>query len=166
MTTAPRKPRGLTERQRRFVEAYSERANATLAARAAGYTGSDETLAVTGSQLLRNPKVAKVLDAIARKRTAASIMSREDRLVKLSQIARDGAHGAKASDRIRAIHEMAAMSGELVHVQPVDLNAKIDMTANVATRQVHVVLTVPSSPHVPPPPAELTSDPSTRSGGA
>lgn len=51
----------LNERQLRFVEHYLADPNATKAARAAGYTGSDAVLASTGSTLLRNPKVAALL---------------------------------------------------------------------------------------------------------
>lgn len=163
--STPRQPRGLTERQRRFVQAYSVTANGADSARRAGYTGDDQALAVTGSKLLRNPKVAQVLAAIGRKKNREEIATRDRRLVVLSQIV-EGRHGAKPSDRVQAAKLIAAMSGELVHVQPVDVTAKVDVNANVSTRQVHVVLTMPPSPHVPPPPAELTSDPATRSGDA
>ncbi len=55
--------KGLNRRQRKFVNAMLETGNQTESARRAGYTGSDETLAVTGSQLIRNPKVAAALEA-------------------------------------------------------------------------------------------------------
>lgn len=51
----------LNARQQAFVESYT--GNATDAARKAGYTGTDEALAVTGSRLLRNPKVREALEA-------------------------------------------------------------------------------------------------------
>lgn len=51
----------LTERQRRFAEAYSKLANATRAAIEAGY--SEKGAHVQGSLLLRNPKVQAALGA-------------------------------------------------------------------------------------------------------
>jgi len=48
---------GLTPRQLKFVERYVVTSNATESARYAGYSGDDNTLAVAGSNLIRNPKV-------------------------------------------------------------------------------------------------------------
>lgn len=50
----------LTERQRRFVEAY--RGNGLEAARAAGYGGSAATLKVRASKLLKHPDVVAALE--------------------------------------------------------------------------------------------------------
>lgn len=55
------KPARLTARQAAFVAAYA--GNATAAARAAGYTGSPDALATTGSVLLANPKVRLAIQA-------------------------------------------------------------------------------------------------------
>jgi phage terminase small subunit len=53
----------LTEKQRRFVEAYvgPAKGNATEAARLAGYTGSGDTLKVTGHRTLTNANVARAI---------------------------------------------------------------------------------------------------------
>lgn len=51
----------LTERQQRFVDAYD--GNGTAAARAAGYTGDDRTLAAAASRLLTNGNVKAALEA-------------------------------------------------------------------------------------------------------
>lgn len=51
----------LTERQRRFVEAYIETANATEAARRSGY--SEKTASVTGIENLRKPNIKKAIEA-------------------------------------------------------------------------------------------------------
>lgn len=55
--------RPLTARQQAFVAAYvgAAHGNATQAARMAGYTGSPETLAVTGARTLRDARVAHAL---------------------------------------------------------------------------------------------------------
>lgn len=50
----------LTERQRKFVDAY--RGNGLAAARAAGYTGSDATVKVRASKLLKHPAVIAALE--------------------------------------------------------------------------------------------------------
>lgn len=53
----------LTIMQRRFVNEYIEhQSNATAAARAAGYSGDDNSLAAMGSHLLRNDKVRACID--------------------------------------------------------------------------------------------------------
>jgi hypothetical protein len=49
----------LTPKQRKFVEAFT--GNATEAARIAGYQGDDNTLGVTGYDLLRNPKIFQAI---------------------------------------------------------------------------------------------------------
>lgn len=59
--------KGLTYRQRRFVAVYA--GNGTEAARIAGYTGSDETLRQTASQLLTIPHVIEAI----RKRDAGEV---------------------------------------------------------------------------------------------
>jgi phage terminase small subunit len=52
---------GLTEKQRRFVEAYD--GNATEAARLAGYEGDDATLAQVGYENLRKPEIVQAIRA-------------------------------------------------------------------------------------------------------
>lgn len=55
----------LTEKQRRFVEAYMGKAagNATKAARIAGYSGDDITLASVGYENLRKPQIHAAINA-------------------------------------------------------------------------------------------------------
>lgn len=79
----------LTVKQQAFVDAYD--GNATSAARAAGFTGSDASLAVTGSRLLKRPEIrealslrstkgsAKVTAKINEIRTATAVATRLDR---------------------------------------------------------------------------------------
>jgi hypothetical protein len=54
----------LTEKQRRFVDAYLGEAagNATKAARLAGYKGNDNTLASVGTENLRKPAIAEAIE--------------------------------------------------------------------------------------------------------
>lgn len=75
----------LTERQRRFVEAYLLDPNARQAAIAAGY--SAKTADVTGAQLVALPKIAAFLDEVRRKRLATVEISRERVLRELAALA-------------------------------------------------------------------------------
>jgi phage terminase small subunit len=76
--------RPLTNKQRVFVEEYLTTWNATEAARRAGYSGSDETLAVTGSENLRKPNVSEYI----KKRISEKAMSADEVLLRLGEIAR------------------------------------------------------------------------------
>lgn len=51
--------RALTSKQRKFAEIYA--GNGTDAARKAGYSGSDNTLAQAARELLRNPQIRKAI---------------------------------------------------------------------------------------------------------
>jgi Terminase small subunit len=52
----------LTAKQLRFVAAYLETENGTLAAKVAGYKGDDNQLAVQASVNLRNPKIQQLIE--------------------------------------------------------------------------------------------------------
>ena len=52
---------GMTFLQQKFVPAYIETVNAFLAAKKAGYSGSDSTLRVTGARVLALPHVEKAI---------------------------------------------------------------------------------------------------------
>lgn len=71
----------LTPKQQAFVDAYA--GNGVEAARAAGYQGSAETLAVTASRLLRD---ARITEGIA-KRNALAQAARADAAAQAGRIA-------------------------------------------------------------------------------
>ena len=77
---------GLTDKQRVFVEKYLGAAhfNATESARAAGYKGNRNTLAVVGHENLRKPKIAELV----KKHFAEIAMEREEVLARLADQAR------------------------------------------------------------------------------
>lgn len=52
----------LTDKQRIFCEKYIQCWNATQAAREAGYSGNENTLASVGSENLRKPNIRKYID--------------------------------------------------------------------------------------------------------
>lgn len=74
----------LNARQSAFVNEYLVDFNATRAAQRAGYQGSENTLAVTGYELLRNPKIREVLNP----RLEANAMTPSELLMRLGEQAR------------------------------------------------------------------------------
>ena len=81
----------VSERQRRFVAAYSGEAagNGVQAARLAGYEGTPDVLAVTASRLLRNAKVGSALREAAAEIANVSVADRCERQQFLTAIMRD-----------------------------------------------------------------------------
>lgn len=81
-----KKQRLLTELQQKFVNAYLGEANynATLACRLAGYTGSDNSLAVQGYDNLRLPKIAEIIEL----RLTESAMTADENLKHIGELAR------------------------------------------------------------------------------
>ncbi len=107
--------KGLTPRQRRFVDAYLRDPNATRAAIKAGY--SESGAAVEGSRLLRNPKVAPLIAKAESRAAQNAEISATEILRELKRIGlADLRQAFDASGRLRPIHEIPedvarAMSG-------------------------------------------------------
>lgn len=123
----------LTEKQRRFVEAYmgAARGNATEAARLAGYKGNDVTLAAVGSENLRKPQIAQAIEE--RRQADPLVLTREQAMARLSALGsgarvvpyvidgvipvdpdnpeRELCLPAKPSDQIRALELLAKIAG-------------------------------------------------------
>lgn len=80
----------LTEKQRRFVEAYVGEAcgNATEAARLAGYDGNDNTVRSVGCENLTKPAVAAAIEELQAERAAKATMTRQQREELLAKLAR------------------------------------------------------------------------------
>lgn len=100
---------GLTEKQRRFVEAYCGLAlgNATEAARLAGYKGSDGTLGVTAHETLKNPKVRRAIEEASAQVRSQAIADRRERMEWLTSVMRGTIKAPKY-----------LMSGECVDAEP------------------------------------------------
>ncbi len=116
--------KALTAKQQRFVDAYA--GNATEAARLAGYTGSDAVLAVTGHDLLRNPKIAPLIAARESRLLKKLIASRERRQEFWTEVLQD--RGEEMGARLKA--------SELLGRSEADFTEKVDgtlaMTVSVA----------------------------------
>lgn len=110
----------LTEKQRRFVEAYVGKAegNATEAARLAGYSGDDATLSVAGAKLVRNGKVADAIEDARKPRTRRAILTREQRQELLTEFAND--EDVEKRDRIKAIEVLGKMQGDFIERREVE----------------------------------------------
>ena len=88
---------GLTERQRRFCEAFSANGgNALDAARTAGYKRPHPE----GARLLQNATIKAALDKLRAETTNAAIATREERQAFWSQVLRDSEIDMK--DRLKA----------------------------------------------------------------
>lgn len=74
----------LSPKQKAFVSEYLIDFNATRAAQRAGYKGDDNTLAVTGHDLLRNPKIEEIVS----RRLSERAMMADEVLMRLGEQAR------------------------------------------------------------------------------
>jgi len=79
--------RPFNEKQQRFIEVYD--GNGTHAAAIAGYSGTENALAVRACLLLRNEKIRQAIQNRRNDRLSPFIMSREDRQRMWSQVAMD-----------------------------------------------------------------------------
>lgn len=110
----------LTEKQRRFVEAYVGEAqgNATKAARLAGYSGDDRTLAVKGAEAVRNGKVARAIEDARKATTSTAVATREERQAFLSKMMRD--EEIEPKDRLKACEVLGRMHGDFIEKHEVE----------------------------------------------
>ena len=86
-TYKPRNSRPLSAKERTFVREYQIDHNATRAAKRAGYTGSDESLAVTGSRMLRKANVKHILDQAEARRADRLDIQADRVMIELARIA-------------------------------------------------------------------------------
>lgn len=106
--TAEFRRRDLTERQKRFVELYN--GNATEAARLAGYAPKNAGL--TGSRLLKNPRIRKALEERLKKVDGPHIASREERQAFWTRVFYD--ENCDMAHRLRASELLAKSNGDFV----------------------------------------------------
>lgn len=120
----------LTEKQRRWVDAYAGQAkgNGTEAARLAGYAGSDAVLACVAYENRRKPQIAAVIEALTESNPL--VPNRERRMRNLGMIANGrciktirnpdtGVHAdvemaAEPKDIIAANRELGLLHGDYV----------------------------------------------------
>ncbi len=96
---------GLSGKQKAFIEEYLVDRNATRAAERAGYRGSENTLAVTGYENLRNPKISEIIE----RRMAETSMMADEALALLAGQARgDMSSFVKIADDGRPSFDLGA----------------------------------------------------------
>lgn len=125
--------KNLTEKQRRFVEAYTgpAKGNATAAARMAGYSGDDRALAVRGAETVRNRKVVDAIAALTASLRQAAIMTAEERQTWLTRVVQgevpdvvmvDGVPmeaPARLKERLTASEQLSKMQGSYIEKREV-----------------------------------------------
>lgn len=77
----------MNPRQERFVTEYVIDLNGAAAAKRAGYTGSDASLAVQASRLLRDANVSEAVDLLRKQRAEATGISAKSVLIRLNDVA-------------------------------------------------------------------------------
>jgi phage terminase small subunit len=97
----------LTHKQQKFVDEYLKCFNATEAARQAGYSATNGSLAVIGFENLRKVNIAKQI----KQHFQASMMSAEEALQRIAAIARGDDGTPKHSDKLKALELIGKAHG-------------------------------------------------------
>lgn len=102
----------LTEKQRKFVEAYMGKANgnATEAARLAGYSGNRVTLEAMGRENLGKPRIAEAIKN--RQSNDPLVATREERQKFWTDVMNDKAEDMR--NRLRASEILGKASGDFI----------------------------------------------------
>lgn len=102
----------LSERERRFVEAYMGQAagNGTEAARLAGYKGNAKVLGVQASRLLAKANIQKSVSE--RVKSDPLVADREERQRFLTSVIRNPEYSV--SDRLKAVDLQAKAQGDYI----------------------------------------------------
>lgn len=115
---APAAPVALTEKQRRFVEAYMGEAagNATEAAALAGYVGDRNTVSSVGVENLRKPAIRAAIEGLTE--ADPLVATRFDRQRFWSRVMAgselDGSKPVQMKDRLRASELLARTQGDFI----------------------------------------------------
>lgn len=121
----------LTEKERRFVEAFLGKCagNASAAAREAGYSG--RSAHVLASRLLRKVKIQQLLAQRITKRETVSDLTNEQIDKRLMEIAQDAS--CETRDQLSAIGLLCRVRGRF----SVSVNVKGKLTLEEALTRVH-----------------------------
>jgi hypothetical protein len=144
----PVKPseRPLTARQEKFVAAYLQCLNGTLAYREAGYVIKNEQVAASSaSALLRNPKVAARIATAIAKRTERTRISQDQVIQILLVEATDRGEGSMHSARVKAAELLGrhcGMFGE-VHLHKHDHHSHPQTPQNIGISSQQVIDALP-----------------------
>jgi phage terminase small subunit len=124
----------LSERKRKFVDAFMASGNATQAATAAGY--SKKTAKQQGSRLLTFVDVQQAI--AARAQNDPAVWTRIERQQFWTEVARGEGHYAKASlkDRLRASELLGKSQADFIERHQVDAGASlVELLADIVGAQ-------------------------------
>jgi len=140
----PKRP--LTNRQREFVRLYTS-GNASMtaahAARLSGYSGkSSDSLAVTGSNLLKNAKVIQAIEAEERRTQLDTDITKADIIARLIAIADDNSSGSNTNAKVNALALVAKMQGMIVARQEIrgQIHHKVEPLATYSLEDLRSML--------------------------
>lgn len=129
----------LTEKERIFADEYIKTTNATQSAIKAGY--AENSASVTGSKMLRKPKVRKYIDAVMNERSKNTIATADEVLEYLTKVMNGeekDAFGLDASiaDRTKAAELLGKR--HMLFTEKVKLDAEIEIDISDRMKQARV----------------------------
>lgn len=129
----------LTEKERIFADEYIKTANATQSAIKAGY--AENSASVTGSKMLRKPKVRQYIDAVMNERSKNTIATADEVLEYLTKVMNGeekDAFGLDASiaDRTKAAELLGKR--HMLFTEKVKLDAEIEIDISDRMKQARV----------------------------
>lgn len=129
----------LTEKERIFADEYIKTTNATQSAIKAGY--AENSASVTGSKMLRKPKVRKYIDDVMEKRSKNTIATADEVLEYLTKVMNGeekDAFGLDASiaDRTKAAELLGKR--HMLFTEKVKLDAEIEIDISDRMKQARV----------------------------
>lgn len=129
----------LTEKERIFADEYIKTTNATQSAIKAGY--AENSASVTGSKMLRKPKVRKYIDNVMEKRSKNTIATADEVLEYLTKVMNGeekDAFGLDASiaDRTKAAELLGKR--HMLFTEKVKLDAEIEIDISDRMKQARV----------------------------
>lgn len=129
----------LTEKERIFADEYIKTTNATQSAIKAGY--AENSASVTGSKMLRKPKVRKYIDDVMEKRSKNTIATANEVLEYLTKVMNGeekDAFGLDASiaDRTKAAELLGKR--HMLFTDKVKLDAEIEIDISDRMKQARV----------------------------
>lgn len=129
----------LTEKERIFADEYIKTTNATQSAIKAGY--AENSASVTGSKMLRKPKVRQYIDAVMNERSKSTIATADEVLEYLTRVMcgeEKDAFGLDVSvaDRTKAAELLGKR--HMLFTDKVKLDAEIEIDISDRMKQARV----------------------------
>lgn len=129
----------LTEKERIFADEYIKTTNATQSAITAGY--AENSASVTGSKMLRKPKVRQYIDAVMSERSKNTIATADEVLQYLSRVMNGEEKDAfgldvSVADRTKAAELLGKR--HMLFTDKVKLDAEIEIDISDRMKQARV----------------------------